>query len=93
MAIEDDYDDFNPKYHTSSDKLQYLNLAYCTAYVKASVGTGAYLAVPKEQPVRSLPWLLLLSWQRLSPSRARFTSSAMDCIRGICLLAGLGSGN
>lgn len=44
LAIEDDYNNFNPYYHTLSDKLEYLNLAYCTAQVKASVGTGAHLA-------------------------------------------------
>jgi hypothetical protein len=66
LAIEDDTDDFNPYYHTSSDKLQYLNLPYCTAQVKASVGTTAHLAGPLPK-VGPAPWeLLLLSWQSLT---------------------------
>jgi hypothetical protein len=64
LAMEDDYANFNPQYHTSSDKLQYLNLAYCTAHVKASVGTGAHLALPLLK-VGPTPWIypLLLSGQ------------------------------
>ena len=46
MAIEDDYDDFNDNYHTSSDLLAALNLNYFTNFVKASVGTAAHLAYP-----------------------------------------------
>lgn len=46
MAIEDDYDDFNPNYHTTSDRLATLDLAYFTNFVKASVGTAAHLALP-----------------------------------------------
>lgn len=44
LAIEDDANDFNAYYHTSNDRLQYLNFAYFTAFVKASVGTAAHLA-------------------------------------------------
>ncbi len=67
MVIEDDWDDFNPHYHTSADKLQYLNLPYCTAQVKAAVGTAAHLAGPLAAAVTPQPWLiLLLSWQRLA---------------------------
>ncbi|GAK57774.1 putative aminopeptidase [Candidatus Vecturithrix granuli] len=47
-AIEDD-DDFNPYYHTKNDKLQYLNMSYFTAVVKASLGSIAHQAVPIEQ--------------------------------------------
>jgi hypothetical protein len=66
LAIEDDYSNFNPNYHKSSDKLQYLNLPYCTANVKASVGTGAHLAVPLPNAGPAIWELLLLSWQNLT---------------------------
>jgi Zn-dependent M28 family amino/carboxypeptidase len=46
LAIEDDYHDFNPYYHTLSDTLGHINLAYFTDFVKASVGTAAHLAHP-----------------------------------------------
>jgi hypothetical protein len=66
LAIEDHYDNFNPHYHTGSDTLAYLNLAYCTAQVKASVGTAAHLARPLPQGGPA-SWLnLLLSWQKLT---------------------------
>jgi Zn-dependent M28 family amino/carboxypeptidase len=46
LAIEDDgaSDDFNPYYHTTSDKVATLNPTYLTNFVKASVGTVAVLA-------------------------------------------------
>lgn len=50
LAIEDDDNDFNSKYHTVNDKRQYLNMTYFTAYVKASIGTAAHLAYPTEAP-------------------------------------------
>jgi hypothetical protein len=66
LAIEDDYSNFNPNYHTSLDNLQSLNLPYCTAHVKASVGTAAHLASPLPK-VRPALWMeLLLSWQRVT---------------------------
>jgi hypothetical protein len=45
LAIEDYYGtgDFNPYYHTSNDLLQYLDLDYFTAMVKASVATFAHM--------------------------------------------------
>jgi len=46
LAIEDDYDDFNPYYHTTSDTLSRLNMTYFTWFVRASVGTLAHLASP-----------------------------------------------
>lgn len=69
LAMEDYPTNFNPHYHTSLDKLQYLNLAYCTAHVKASVGTGAHLAYPLPRVVPA-PWLelMLLSWEKLTNS-------------------------
>ncbi|MBN2007157.1 MAG: M28 family peptidase [Anaerolineae bacterium] len=46
LAIEDDMNDFNTHYHTVNDRLDSLNMAYYTNYVKASVGTAAHLAGP-----------------------------------------------
>lgn len=46
LAIEDDTNDFNDYYHTANDRLDRLNMAYYTNYVKASVGTAAHLAGP-----------------------------------------------
>lgn len=67
LAIEDDWDDFNPDYHSSADKLQNLNLPYCTAQVKAAVGTVAHLAGPLAAAPTPQPWqMLLLSRQRLT---------------------------
>ena len=79
LAIEDDYSNFNPNYHTSSDKLQYLNLAYCTAHVKASVGTGAHLARTLAKVVPA-PWLelLLLSWEKLTNSPYGFRNVSFN---------------
>ena len=72
LAIEDHYGNMNPHYHTSSDALTYLNLTYCTALVKASVGTAAHLAQPLPQNGPA-PWFnLLLTWQRLT-KRAQVT--------------------
>lgn len=44
LAIEDDYNDFNPGYHTAADLLQYLDLSYTAAAGKAVMGTAAVLA-------------------------------------------------
>jgi hypothetical protein len=46
LAIEDDVHDFNDYYHTTGDRLTWLNMDYYTAYVRASVGTAAHLASP-----------------------------------------------
>ncbi|MGB8645443.1 MAG: M20/M25/M40 family metallo-hydrolase [Anaerolineae bacterium] len=46
MAIEDDWNEENPYYHTQADTLQTLNMPFFTSYVKASVGTAAHLAIP-----------------------------------------------
>ena len=53
LAIEDDYDDFNPYYHTSDDIRQRLNMTYFTNFTKASVGTVAHLALPMDAPSSS----------------------------------------
>jgi hypothetical protein len=46
LAIEDDYDDFNPYYHTVNDTLERLNMTYFTNFTKASIGAAALLALP-----------------------------------------------
>ncbi len=43
LAIEDYYGDFNTRYHTANDKLQYLDMAYYTDFVKASLATFVHL--------------------------------------------------
>ena len=53
LAIEDDYNDFNPHYHTRQDTQDILDFPYFTAFTKASLGTAAHLAGnPKELPLR-----------------------------------------
>jgi PKD repeat protein len=42
LGIED-YDDFTPYYHTTSDQLETLDLDYFTNFVKAAVGTFAHM--------------------------------------------------
>ena len=44
LVIEDTQDDFNPRYHTTEDRLVHLNMAYFTEMTRASVGTVAHLA-------------------------------------------------
>ncbi len=47
LGIEDyypSYHDFNPYYHTSNDRLQYLDMLYYTDFVKASLGTFAHMS-------------------------------------------------
>ncbi len=43
MGIED-FDDFNPRYHTVNDRLQYLDLDYFTEFVRASVGSFVHMS-------------------------------------------------
>jgi hypothetical protein len=53
LAIEDDYNDFNPYYHTKTDTQELLDFAYFTSFGKASLGTAAHLAgSPKPLPLR-----------------------------------------
>ncbi|MBI5563549.1 MAG: M20/M25/M40 family metallo-hydrolase [Chloroflexi bacterium] len=54
LAIEDDYNDFNPYYHTINDNLTLFNLTYFTNFVKASVGTAAHLARPSQAMLAGL---------------------------------------
>jgi len=59
LAIED-YDDFNDDYyHTSNDRLQYCNPAYCTAVIKGAVGTAAHAAQLVPEPGAALAWLAM----------------------------------
>lgn len=44
LAIEDDLSDFNPYYHTTNDSLSNIDADFCTAYIKAALGTAATLA-------------------------------------------------
>lgn len=53
LAIEDDYDDFTPYYHTGYDMRQRINMSYFTNFAKASVGTAAHLALPVDGPPSS----------------------------------------
>ncbi len=43
LAIEDYYGDFNTRYHSVNDRLQYLDMAYYTDFVKASLATFAHM--------------------------------------------------
>ncbi len=43
LGIED-FGDFNPRYHTVNDRLQYLDMDYYTDFVKASVATFAHMS-------------------------------------------------
>ena len=55
LAMEDDYSDFTPYYHTTNDTVSRVNVTYFTDFVKAALGTTAQLAVP----VRRSPFDLL----------------------------------
>jgi hypothetical protein len=43
LGIED-FEDFNPRYHTTGDLLQYVDMDYYVEFVRASVGTFAHMA-------------------------------------------------
>ncbi len=47
LAIEDDYDDFNPNWHSANDNLASLNQTYYVNFVRAIVGTSATLALQR----------------------------------------------
>ena len=49
-AIED-FDDFNPYYHSDQDRLKYINLEYFTNFTKASLATAATIAGPVGSPL------------------------------------------
>ncbi|MGD8794296.1 MAG: hypothetical protein PVF47_17230, partial [Anaerolineae bacterium] len=49
MGIEDLLD-FNPYYHTVNDRLNFLDLAYFTEFVKAGVGTFAHMGLGSRPP-------------------------------------------
>jgi len=44
LAIEDDWNDFNPYYHSADDTVARINAAYFANFVKVSVGAAAQLA-------------------------------------------------
>ncbi len=46
LVIEDFDNDPNPHYHTSSDRLEYMDLAYWQGLTKLTIGTTAAMAVP-----------------------------------------------
>ncbi len=46
LVIEDFDNDPNPHYHTSSDRLEYMDLAYWQDLTKLAIGTAAAMAVP-----------------------------------------------
>jgi hypothetical protein len=43
LGIED-FGDFNPRYHTTGDRLEYLDMGYYVEFVRASVATFAHMA-------------------------------------------------
>jgi hypothetical protein len=43
LGIED-FGDFNPRYHTTGDQLQYLDMSYYVEFVKASLATFAHMS-------------------------------------------------
>jgi photosystem II stability/assembly factor-like uncharacterized protein len=45
LGIED-FDDFNPYYHTIDDNISHIDLIYFTEYTKAALGACATLAIP-----------------------------------------------
>jgi len=60
LAIEDDSSDFNAYYHTTNDTLAALNIPYFTAYVKASLGAVAHLALGPPLPAHAHDGVVLL---------------------------------
>jgi hypothetical protein len=77
LGIED-LSDFNPRYHTTGDQLQYADMGYYVEFVKASVATVGHMAGVQDQPdpVPSMrvPALfvlgLLLAWGGLRARKA-----------------------
>lgn len=65
LVIEDFDNDGNPHYHTPTDLLQYMDLAYWQDLTRLSIGTTAVLAVPVNGPSTvtemSMPQLAALS--------------------------------
>jgi hypothetical protein len=71
LAIEDNRDDFNPYYHSTNDRRQFLNLPYFTNFVKAVVGTAAHLTklTGRSQVLRPNQ----LAGELLAPNQVRLT--------------------
>ena len=71
LASEDNQSDFNPYYHTSDDRRQFLNLPYFTNFVKAVVGTAAHLAGLTGRPAVRRPGQLAASL--LTPNQVQLS--------------------
>jgi hypothetical protein len=56
---EDNWGDFNPYYHTTSDTLNRFDMPYFTEMVTATVGSAAHLARLDDAPVIVTDWLYL----------------------------------
>jgi len=64
LAIEND-DDYNDNYcHTGDDKIQYCNIAYCTAVVQGGIGTVAHAAQLVPEPCSILSVICLCIFWR-----------------------------
>ncbi|MHC1727589.1 MAG: M28 family metallopeptidase [Syntrophobacteraceae bacterium] len=63
--IEDWELDETPYYHKVGDVLATLDMDYCTAIVKATLGAAAHLALPSGRKTGYMPWLPLLLDSRL----------------------------
>jgi hypothetical protein len=64
LCIEDWYGDHTPYYHSTSDRLNTLDLSYLRNYIKAAVGSVAHLAIPIEptpEPVVTFYFPLLFN--------------------------------
>ncbi|MFQ5868974.1 MAG: M28 family peptidase, partial [Candidatus Zixiibacteriota bacterium] len=75
LGIED-FDDFNPYYHTTGDNLSHIMPDYFTEFVKASVGGVATFAVPAEvsavrEGTEQLPKALALRQNHPNPFNPR----------------------
>ena len=80
LAIEDE-NDFNPYYHESSDRRQYLDMNYYTNFAKASLASLAHLA--------SLSSCSSPVINRMNPSSGPNTSDLLVGINGTCFQDGL----
>lgn len=54
-AFEDEWEEYNPNYHTPEDTVETLNLNYLTGNIQASIGTVAHLAIPLVSTTTTAP--------------------------------------
>lgn len=54
-AFEDEWEEYNPNYHTPEDTVETLNLNYLTGNIQASIGTVAHLAIPLVSMATTVP--------------------------------------